>query len=263
MSEFTDRKITVQTAEMEKIVVSHETYNSSLGEQKPIDIYTSPDYLEEAKPAVLFVTGYSDTGFEKIFGCKQKDMGSYTSWARLLASNGIACITYENAEPEKDVSAVLDHLITNSKSIGIDATRIAIWACSGNVPNAINLAKERGTLLASAIFCYGYTVDLGADTYVQDAADEFKFMSPIRNISREDKILGLPFLVVRAGQDRMPNLNKSMDLFIEYSLHQNLGMEVINYPGGVHAFDLEDDTKAGQRVIHQVVDYTKSHLEIA
>jgi hypothetical protein len=102
--------------------------------------------MAELKPAVLFVTGYWDSGFEKRFGCKQKELGSYASWARLLAS-----------------------------------------------------AK----------------------------------------------------------------LNKSMDPFISHSLQQNLDMEVINYPEGVHAFDLEDSSKASQRVIHQVVDYTKFHLQVA
>src|SRR5690606_21376298 len=61
-------------------------------------------------PALVFVTGYGDLGFESIFGCKQKDTGSYVSWSKLVAACGIAAVTYENIDPATDAGAVLDFI---------------------------------------------------------------------------------------------------------------------------------------------------------
>src|SRR5215210_969808 len=55
-----------------------------------MDIYYPPGSKSESPtPAVVFVAGYPDPGFEAIVGCKFKEMGSYISWGRLMAASGL------------------------------------------------------------------------------------------------------------------------------------------------------------------------------
>jgi hypothetical protein len=131
-----------------------------------LDLYYPPDAVNgRPAPAVVFVTGYSDIGARRILGCSLKEMRSYVSWAQLTAASGVVAATYTNADPAADLQAVLRHLRQNAASLGIDEKRIGVWACSGNVPNALSLlmhdAAER---LRCAVLCYGYTLDLDGST---------------------------------------------------------------------------------------------------
>jgi len=86
-----------------------------------------------ALPAVIFVTGYPDPGTRRMLGCAAREMGSYVSWARLIAASGMVAIAYENAQPA-DVTAVFEYVGTNAAALGIDAARVGIWSCSGSGP---------------------------------------------------------------------------------------------------------------------------------
>ena len=65
-----------------------------------MDLYYPPHSNAGARtPAVIFVTGFSDLGAEKMLGSRFKDMGSFVSWAQLVAVSGLVGITYTNREP--------------------------------------------------------------------------------------------------------------------------------------------------------------------
>src|SRR5262245_24638247 len=109
-----------------------------------IDIYHPPDSKGEAKiPAVIFVSGYPDPGFQKMIGCKLKEMESYISWGQLTAASGLVAITYTTGnEPAADIHALVQHVRQNAAVLGIDENRIGLWACSGNVPNALSVMMQ-------------------------------------------------------------------------------------------------------------------------
>src|SRR5262245_32170086 len=62
-----------------------EPYRATDDGAHTIDLYYPAVASGARTPAVLFVTGYSDVGAQKMFGCRLKDMASYVSWARLAA----------------------------------------------------------------------------------------------------------------------------------------------------------------------------------
>src|SRR3954447_202706 len=62
-----------------------------------LDLYSPPDAGSGARvPAVVIVAGYPDAGFQRTVGCRFKEMGSSTSWGRLIAASGMVAITYAN-----------------------------------------------------------------------------------------------------------------------------------------------------------------------
>jgi hypothetical protein len=64
-----------------------EPYSESDAGGLTMDLYYPPDSSSGVRlPAVIIVAGFPDPGCQRIFGCRFKEMGSSTSWARLIDS---------------------------------------------------------------------------------------------------------------------------------------------------------------------------------
>lgn len=226
-----------------------------------MDLYYPPSAGRRMPaPAVVFVTGYPDAGAQKMLGCKFKEMGSYISWARLVGASGLVAITYENNEPAADAARVLQYLGDNGAQLGIDAKRVALWACSGNAPTALSLLMPRPEGLKCAVLCYGYMPDVDADGSAADASRRFGFANPCAGKSLGDLSRDVPLLVVRAGQDEMPGLNDTIDRFVQQALALNLPITLVNHRDAPHSFDLFCDDATSRHVIAQILQFVRDRL---
>jgi hypothetical protein len=227
-----------------------------------MDLYYPPDSKSGARtPAVIFVTGFSDVGAQRMLGCKLKEMGSYISWGQLAAASGLVAITYTNREPATDVHAVLQHVRQNAAHLGIDENSIGVWACSGNVPNALSvLRQDAQEYLKCAVLCYGYTLDSDGSTGVADAARQWGFVNPCAGTSVDDLPRDIPVFVARAGQDQMPGLNETLDRFLVKALACNLPITFVNHPMAPHAFDLFHDSETSREIIRRILAFLRFHL---
>ena len=243
------------------IVRQEHAYRASDGSLQPMDIYrrstgTSHDRL----PTVLMVTGYPDAGMQRIFGRRAKELGSNVSWAELMAASGMAVITYANVRPVEDAAAVLQHLQQEGAALGINAERIGIWSCSGNVPNALGLSMGAGReVVRCAALLYGYMLDLDGSTIVNEMS-KFGFVTPAAGKSIDDLPADLPLFVARAGRDEMPRLNETVDTFIGHSIARNRPITVANHRQGPHAFDAVHDSRETRIIIRQVVTFFTERL---
>ncbi len=225
-----------------------------------MDIYypsTSQSTNNELLPVVLFVTGYSDPGFQAKIGMKLKEVKQYSSWARLITTSGIIAITYSNTNPEQDIFTLIHYLKLNGKSLGINANKIALWSCSGNVPNALSVLMST-ELIQCAALCYGYMLDFDSSTEVSDASESFQFVNP--NNSNAQFKIHVPILITRAGKDECPGLNSSIDKFVKHALQLNVPISLINHSDGNHAFDLFDNSEQSIRIIKNILVYFQSNL---
>jgi dienelactone hydrolase len=227
------------------------------GPRRRFDVYRPPAPAAGLLPAVLFVMGYPDAGAEKVFGCRLMDMASYVCWARLVACLGFVGILYENEKPAADARAVLDHVRTNADSLGVDAKRLALWSCSGNVPNALGLIAENPDLACAALL-YGYTIDLDDHRDVAAAQAQFGFAVPAG--LEPSALRRIPLLIVRAGKDEAPGLNATLDRFVPRALETSVPLTLLSYPEGPHAFDILDASSASRAVIRQVLAFLRTHL---
>ncbi len=232
------------------------------GQTLTMDVYYPPGWTSGARwPAVVFVTGFSDSGAQRMLGCRLKEMGSYISWAELTTTSGLIAITYTNAEPAADAREALDHVRQNAPALGIDENRIGLWACSGSVPNALSLLMQHGRdCLTCAVLCYGYTLDDDGSTRIADAAKQFGFVNPCVDKSVADLPRDLPLFIARAGQDQMPGLNAALDRFVYTALTCNLPLTCVNHSDGPHAFDLFDDGEVSREVIRRILQFMRFHL---
>ena len=244
------------------VTVRHDVpCRGSSGHELAFDIYRPAGSERAHLPVVLFVTGFPDAGLRRMIGCHAKDMASCVGWARLVAASGLVAVTYTNDEPVEDARSIVRHLRENAHELGIDAERIGVWACSGNVPNALSLLIEASPRLACAALCYGYMLDLDGSTIVADAARAWRFANPCAGRAVEDLPADLPILIVRAGRDETPGVNESIDLFVSRALALNRPVTVVNHHTAPHAFDTADASETSRAAIQQIlrflIDYTE------
>lgn len=235
-------------------------YDIPYGEtdERTLDVYLPA--RATLSPAVLFVTGYPDAGMRRVVGCNAKDMDSYVSWAQLMTASGMAAITYSGDDPAGDAQAVVAFLRQHGGSLGIDGSRLGVWSCSGNVPNALALLMDTRPRFCCAAFCYGYALDDDGGIAVAEASRRFGFTNTAAGRRIDELPEDLPMLLVRAGRDEMPGLNGSIERFVSRALALNLPVTAINHPTGPHAFDIADDTESSRAVVREILRFLGAHL---
>jgi hypothetical protein len=227
-----------------------------------MDLYYPADSAgKDPRPAVVVVAGYPDVGYQRVLGCKFKELGSSVSWGRLMAASGMVAITYTNRDPVADTHALLGYVRSNAASFGIDETRIGVWASSGSVPLALSVLMGEGrNYLKCAVLCYGYMLDLEGFTGVAEAATKWGFVNPCAGKAVDDLPQETPLFVVRAGRDQTPDLNGTMDRFLAKALISNLPMTFVNHRDAPHAFDLLHDSETSREIVRQVLAFMRCHL---
>jgi len=243
----------------EVIIQTNIEYRTTDAGTLTMDVYAPPRTAKA--PAVVIVAGYPDPGFQKMVGCKFKELGSSVSWAKLMAASGLKAITYTNRQPAEDLTALLEHVRRSSSSLGIDENRIGLWASSGNVPLALSaLIEKNRSYLKCAAFCYGYMMDLDGSTSVAEMSPKFGFVNPCAGKTIGDLPANTPIFVARAGKDETPLLNETMDRFLGKALASNLPLTIVNHHSGPHAFDIYDDSNTSREIIKQILAFLRFQL---
>jgi acetyl esterase/lipase len=262
--EITKKSVVYQIPGMDAATIRRNVeYRGTDADALTMDIYYPPDSKGEARiPAVVFVNGYPDPGFQKILGCKMKEMESYISWGQLAAASQLVAITYTTGtEPATDIHALLGYVRQNATVLSIDENKIGLWAASGNVPTALSvLMQEDRDYLKCAVQCYGCMLDLDVATSMSDAARQWGFAYPCAGKSVSDLPRDIPLFIVRAGQDEMPHLNETMDRFLSEALAYNLPITFVNHPTAPHAFDVMDDSETSREIIRQILAFMRFNL---
>jgi dienelactone hydrolase len=165
----------------------------------------------------------------------------------------VIAITYCNEDPVRDLRALIEHIENDAESLGVDRARLGIWSCSGNAATALAALHEHRDFKCAAL-CYGYMIDASGHDEVARAATQFGFVNATAAM-RIGQIPEVPILVVRAGRDDTPGLNASLDRFVADALAANLPISVVNFPSGVHAFDVSEQAEEARQVVHQILQF--------
>jgi acetyl esterase/lipase len=168
-------------------------------------------------------------------------------------------ITYETAQPEKDIYSVLTYVRKNADSLQIDGARLGIWACSGNVPTALAVLVDASTNLKCAVLYYGAMFDWNESHEMSEKANRSGFAYPCKTKSVDDLHPETPLFVVRTGEDNA-RLNESIEHFVCEAIKRNLPLTFVNYSKGEHAFDLENDTIRSRGIIKHTLAFLNENL---
>ena len=256
-SDLLARRVLYNLPGMDAVRVRRDVaYTLAADVELTMDVYYPPGRnASDRTPAVVLVSGFPGA---------VKRIGSFVSWAELMAASGLVAITCATKEPLTDMQAVLGYVREHAASLGVDGDRMGLWACSGHVPNALSmLARPERGYLKCAAFCYGFMLDLDRSTAVADAAKQYGFANPGSSRTFEDLPRDTPLFMVRAGRDEFPGLNSALDAFLAQAVRDNRPVTFVNHATGPHAFDIVDDSPATRDVIGQILAFMKSHLSDA
>jgi len=231
-NEVATRRVLYEIPGMQSIQPRDFEFAGADGESLPGRIYL-PEATDLAPGVVVIVEGYPDPGFVKHVGCRFMDMQWSISVAQLIAASGMAAITYANRQPAADAAAIIDHVITHAPRLGIDASRIALWATSGHGPVAISLLDRA----SCAVLSNPVTEGAGMVS------------------------LSVPIFLIRSGNDETPGLNVSLDRFIATALAQNQPMTVVNHHEAPHSFDLYHDSSTTRLILRQGLTFLAERLK--
>lgn len=259
----TEKPVVYSLPGMEKATVRRDlAYGETGAEALLMDVYYPAGMKSGARlPAVVLVVGYSDIGARRVLGCAFKEMKSFISWAQLIAASGmVAVISTTGNDPAQDAHSLLGFIQANADTFAMDANRIGIWACSGHGPTALSLLIGASLPVRCATLMYAYTLDLEGNRQVANAAAQFRFANPVAGRTAESLRPEISLCVVRAGRDQMPGLNDSLDRFIAAAVGRNLDLTLVNYPAGVHAFDILDESAEAKRIVSEVLGFMRCRL---
>lgn len=218
--EVATRRVLYEIAGGESVRVRKEHFPGADGQPLPLEIYEPIDTISGC--AVAIVEGVPDAAFEKHVGCKFMEMEWTIGMARLIAASGMTAVTHSNREAEPDAIALLKHLGTKYRKVGL-------WSTSSNGPVALIAASHA----ACAVLNNPITKNFCPDT---------------------------PLFVIRAGKDETPGLNTALDAFIARAIAENKPITLVNYAAAPHSYELSVDAPETRRVLQQGLDFLKAHL---
>ena len=230
----TQRPLVYQTPEMAKVQIRENIEFRKVNDTSlTLDIYYPPGFNKRSNlPVVIFNNGVGSMELPK--------WRVYQDWARLIAANGMIAVNHQGrpnrATTMEDCIAVLEYLRSNGQQLNIDTDRMGIWTCSANCRTGIPLALRPGrNYIRTLVAYYGASDSIGR--------------------MRQD----VPTLMVRAGLDAQ-FLNMGIEQFIQAALQMDVRIEMVNYPEGMHAFDIFQNTAETKAVIKKTVDFLKKNL---
>jgi fermentation-respiration switch protein FrsA (DUF1100 family) len=218
--EVATRRLLYEIPGMDSVRVREDAFRGADGQPLPAKIYEPISPIADC--AVAIVAGLPDAGFEQHVGCKFMEMEWAIGMARLIAASGMAAVTHSNREAQPDAIALMKHLGSHHRKVGI-------WSTSGHGPVALTAASHA----ACAVLNNPITKDFCPDT---------------------------PLFIIRAGRDETAGLNVALDAFVAKAVADNKPLTFVNYPDAPHSYELSIDTAETRRVLQQGLDFLRSHL---
>lgn len=197
-----------------------------------LDLYTPARAKPGKLPVVVFINGVGDRP-----GSKLKDWQIYQDWARLIASRGYAAVLHETdgTRVHAEITKLLERLHAEGGSLGLDTERIAIWACSANVSQALPIVMDGSPAgVRAAVIYYG----TGAPRQL-----------------RKD----LPVFWVLAGLDGAGLLSGQRAIWTR-AIAEGVPWTMVNAPTLPHAFDAVDAGVESRRLVADTLAFFDAQL---
>lgn len=236
------------------IVERDLVYRESSIHSLPFDLYHPK--TNEPTPVVLLIHGEGPPGIVR---------SQYRSWGRLLATSGIVAVTFNRRSSEgfakiedaaSDVKRMLRYVRGVREDRLFDETRIGIFALSAGVPLGASLVLREPDRFAALVCYYGPLSHRGfMDTSPRASDKVLRRWSPLHLLRTT-----LPkTLIVEAGLDR-PELNQSIQEFVQKAKSRRLPVELATHETGHHAFDIRDDKPRTQEIIAMTVRFLQDAM---
>lgn len=267
IQEFLDRvtpPIALSVPGADRVKVTKDVAYGSSPTQR-CDVYR-PAAAKRPAPIAILIAGGMDPGFP----VRPKEWGIYQSWGRALAASGIVTVIPNHRggfpEPaldlaEQDLRALLAHLRDHAREWGADPGRFAIAAYSGGGPLLSVPMRDHPAGLRALVGVYPI-VDPERSEFLKsklDAEAQRRFSPAFQLEAAQGRVP--PFLVLRAGHDKIPDLLTGLDRFIDRAIALDAPVTVVNVPGAPHGFDNHPDVPGVREALATMVTFLRRNLD--
>ena len=213
----------------------------------------APAAAAAARPAVILIHG----GPIPTLGARRS--GVFVSYGRLLAASGMIGIAFDHRllgpdrlrDSAADVADLVRHVRDQASTLDIDPSRLALWAFSGGGPLLAAPLRERPSWLKLVVAYYAAMEPLGGG---QDES-----LSAIAALGR-DASNAPPIVLARAGRDRFPEINSSIDRFVAAANSAGATVDLLTHPTGRHGFDILDPGERSNQIIQHTIATLRQRL---
>lgn len=269
LEEIVNMPVVYTIPEMDKVRVKKDVvYKSDAGVQLKMDVYAPPDTgKREKRPVVFFIHG--GTPLEN----RPKDWGVFASWGKLVAASGMIGVVFTHrmgfpkqdfALAESDLTDAIGYVRQNADTLNADKERIALVSFSAGGPLLSVAMRDAPPFVRALVAFYSFLDVRESEMHRRAIADPevLRKYSPITYLAATGRKLP-PILVARAGLDEIPGLNAAADRFVAEALSQNIAVEVMNHPNGVHGFDNQTDDARSKQIVGRALEFLKTNLNQA
>jgi acetyl esterase/lipase len=229
-----------------------------------MDVYR-PRAATSPLPAVIFVHGGP---IPSSVPADANSWGQYTSFGRLIASHGLVAVTFAHRltsvnaidTAAADVRDALAYVVSQASSLGVDPTRLCLWAVSaGGTVVSLAFREYRDRLRCFVSYYNLFTPRLFQDMVAGGTQLIPQHAPSLVELMSRDSVTMPATFVIRAGKDD-PRVNADLDGFVMTNLQRGTALELHAYPEGDHAFDIFDDTEMSRALIRQTIAFVRSRL---
>ncbi|HZI29134.1 MAG TPA: alpha/beta hydrolase [Gemmatimonadaceae bacterium] len=261
------RPLVVSVPGMERVRVRENiAYTQTDDSLVRMDVYEPLDARRgERRPAVLYVHG--GTGVQY----RPKDWGGFQARGRLAAASGFVGIvfTHRVGFPDmrlkrgaQDVAAAIDFVHRNAATLGVDPERLCLVVYSAGgplmTPYLVDAPRHIQCVVGVVPFMDMREMEFHKQLETTETLNEF---SPVLQVSASRR--PVPLLIVRAGKDEIPDVNKSIDQFVPAALAANYPFAIVNHPEGGHGFETQHHSERTKEVIAQTLAFLRYHLGLS
>ena len=226
----------------------------------PMDVfYPSDRRPSELLPAVIMVNGFPNSG-----KYKGRTLDLFQSWGRLIASHGLIAVAFDS-QKASDLDAIVGYIRQKGTDIGIDGSKIGLWAAASSARLASSYAFHEGRDFLKFVVLY-YPWIMTPDNYLraeQNAAC-FKIGCLGAQLPDVEQLRNdLPVLIVKCGRD-IPDNIAVIDHFARLATDAGVPLTLVEFDEGRHSFDQrtvsegEINTQATE-IVQQTLEFMKEH----
>jgi acetyl esterase/lipase len=262
-----EERVVYSVFDMDKVGVREDLVYRTLEDQElKLDIYYPRDFRPGGLlPAAILVHGEWPPHIIR----HSKDLGVYVTWGQLIASSGVIAVNFNHRATERmtkireaasDVANLVGFVRFKGEELGIDPSRLCIWAFSAGMPLGMWAALRDNPDYVRAIVAYYGVMDLRQtrDMLPEDVAEE-----DVRDFSAQYYLEQYgneiaPTLIAKAGRDNQ-HLNATIDSFVEAAQRLNAPLELLVHPEGRHGFDVLNDDDRSREIIQRTLEFVRDN----